>query len=94
MLGTLTLLEQTSAATTQAETCEPVPDALILDLPDARGFYIDIANGSQLMREISLLRAEANSMRVFWAQGLCLTVHLPATSNLARSSDCHALQWC
>ena len=77
---------------TRAQTCEPVPDALILDLPDARGLYIYIANGSQLVREISLLRAEANSMRIFWAQGLWLAVYLLTT--LARSQDCHAMQSC
>ena len=45
------------------------------------------------MREVCLLRTEANSMRVFWAQGLWLTVHLLATSALARPQDCHASQF-
>ena len=58
------------------QTCESVAHALVLDLPDARGLCVDIADGGQLMRQLCLLGAEANGMRVLWTQRLWLTVHL------------------
>ncbi len=58
------------------QTCESVAHALVLDLPDARGLCVDVADGGQLMRQLCLLSAEANGMRVLWAQRLWLTVHL------------------
>ena len=57
-------------------TCQPVPDALILNLPDARGLSVDIADGCQLMSQLNLLAAEANGIWVVWTQWLRLTVHL------------------
>lgn len=52
------------------DTCEPIPDPKVLDLPDAGALCVDIADGSQLVREVSLLGAEANGMRVLWPQRL------------------------
>ncbi len=57
-------------------TCEPIAHTLVLDLPDAGGLNIDIPDSSQLMRELYLLGAEANGMRVLRTQRLWLAIHL------------------
>ena len=57
-------------------TCQPVSNTIVLDLPDAGGLRVDIADGSQLMREVCLLADKANGIGVVWTQGLWLTIHL------------------
>ena len=69
-------------------TCEPVTHALILDLPDARAFCVDIADGRQLVCELCLLGTEADGMGVLGAQRLRLTVHLH--SSVSHQSAVHS----
>ena len=65
-------------------TCEPVAHALVLDLPDARGFCVDIADGGQLMRKLCLLGTKADGVGVLRPQWLRLTVHLQWPHQSAR----------
>lgn len=48
-------------------TCQPIANIVVLDLPDAGGFRVDVADGCQLVREVCLLADKANGIGVVWA---------------------------
>ena len=75
-------------------TCQPVANIVVLDLPDAGGLRVDVADGGQLMREVSLLADKANGIGIVWAQRLRLTIHLSTAGMFQEHTDFHVCCAC